>query len=125
MRTEKTQIDKERCTGCGACVKTCPHNLIELVPAVKSVYVACSSNEKGGVCNKFCKVSCIGCMRCVKECPHDAIRVENFLAYIDYEKCTSCGKCVAVCPKKCIIQDGPAEVEPEKEPQEETAGSSV
>jgi len=105
----KTTINAEHCTGCGACLRTCPHHLIELLPASKAVYVACSSNEKGGVCNKFCEVSCIGCMRCVKECPYDAIHVENSLAYIDYEKCTSCGKCVSVCPKKCIIQDGQAE----------------
>jgi electron transport complex protein RnfB len=100
----RTTIDPALCTGCGACVKACPHKLIELVPETSYVTVACSSHEKGAVCNKFCKVSCIACLRCEKACPHDAIHVVDFLARIDYEKCTSCGECVKVCPKKCIIE---------------------
>lgn len=115
-----TTIDGDKCTGCGACVKACPRRLIELVPATNKVIVACSSHEKGAVCNKFCKVSCIACMRCVKECPHDAIHVDNFLAWIEYDKCTSCGKCVAVCPKKCIIQYGPPVPESAAAPGPET-----
>lgn len=100
----KISVDQERCTGCGACVKACPRDLIILQPVNKKVHISCSSTDKGGVCNKYCKVSCIGCMRCVKECPVDAITVTDFLAVIDPEKCINCGKCVTVCPKKCIEQ---------------------
>jgi electron transport complex protein RnfB len=39
---------------------------------------------------------------CEKVCPHQAIKVENNLARIDYDKCTSCGACVGKCPRKCI-----------------------
>lgn len=99
----KVYIDRDKCTGCGACVAECPRNLIILQETAKTVFVACSTQDKGALCNKYCKVSCIGCMRCVKECPTGAITVENNLAVIDPEKCTNCGKCVRVCPKKCIL----------------------
>ena len=42
-------------------------------------------------------------MMCVKACQHDAIHVTNFLASIDYDKCTGCGDCVAKCPKHVIF----------------------
>ena len=31
-----------------------------------------------------------------------AIKLENNLAIVDYEKCDGCGTCKEVCPKKCI-----------------------
>ena len=53
---------------------------------------------------KTCDNACIGCGICVKNCPAEAIKVENFVAHIDYDKCTNCGTCVSKCPKKAIIQ---------------------
>ena len=41
-------------------------------------------------------------MKCVKACEHDAVKVENFLAEIDADKCTGCGECAKVCVKGCI-----------------------
>lgn len=38
-----------------------------------------------------------------KNCPAEAIKVENFHAIIDYEKCTGCGVCMEKCPKKAIV----------------------
>ncbi|HOG01284.1 MAG TPA: 4Fe-4S binding protein, partial [Clostridia bacterium] len=49
-----------------------------------------------------CAAGCIACRRCEKECPEGAIRMENELAVIDYDKCTGCGRCVEVCPTRCI-----------------------
>ena len=40
-------IEKEKCVSCGKCIKTCPKNLIELVPYKSKVHVACSSKDKG------------------------------------------------------------------------------
>ncbi|MFQ9440833.1 MAG: 4Fe-4S binding protein [Acutalibacteraceae bacterium] len=44
----------------------------------------------------------MACMKCVKACEYDAIKIENFRAIIDPDKCTACGACVDVCPKDCI-----------------------
>lgn len=95
-------IDRDLCTGCGACVKMCPNQIISTVPEASRVYVACSSHDKGAYTRKVCKAGCIGCMKCQKTCEFDAIKVTDNLASIDPEKCTNCGKCVEVCPTKVI-----------------------
>ena len=95
-------IDMSKCMGCARCVAACPKNIIELVPISKKVYVACSSTDKGAVTKNYCSSGCIGCKICEKKCEFDAIKVENNLAKIDYDKCTSCGLCAESCPKKII-----------------------
>jgi NAD-dependent dihydropyrimidine dehydrogenase PreA subunit len=49
-------IDKETCTGCGACVDICPVDALKL-------------NEKAEVDPD----TCIDCGTCVDECPVEAI----------------------------------------------------
>ncbi len=98
-------VDPEKCTGCGACVKACPRNLIELVPISKQVHILCTSHDKGAEAKKRCgnSTACIGCGLCVKKCPVDAISMQDNLAVIDYEKCISCGQCALACPTKAIV----------------------
>jgi len=98
-------IDEDKCVSCGACVKACPNNIIELRkkgPKSRRIFVSCVNKDKGAVAKKACAVACIGCGKCVKECPFDAITLENNLAYIDYNKCRLCRKCVLVCPTHAI-----------------------
>lgn len=95
-------INPETCIGCGKCVKTCPNNVIDLVPKSSKVVVMCNNPEKGAVARKQCKNVCIGCKKCEKACPSDAIKVENNLARIDYEKCSGCKECFETCVTKCI-----------------------
>lgn len=95
-------VNRENCTACGMCVKTCPQSIIKLVPVKSKVHVLCSSTDKGAVARKNCDNACIGCMKCVKVCNFDAIHVEDNLARIDYSKCTSCGLCVYECPTGAI-----------------------
>lgn len=95
-------IEKEKCVSCGKCIKTCPKNLIELVPYKSKVHVACSSKDKGIVVKQSCEKGCIGCKLCEKNCKFDAIHVEDNVAHIDYEKCINCGLCAMKCPTKVI-----------------------
>jgi Na+-translocating ferredoxin:NAD+ oxidoreductase RNF subunit RnfB len=100
-------IIDDKCVSCGACVKACPRNLIELRRKAKKdrkIYVACSNCDKGGPARRACKVACIACTKCVKVCEFDAITIENNLAYIDAYKCTFCRKCVIECPTNAIIE---------------------
>ncbi len=105
---EKTGLPvviQDKCTGCGDCVRACPKDIIELRNKGKKdrrIFVSCINEEKGGIAKKYCSVACIGCSKCFKECNYDAITIENFLAYIDYNKCVLCRKCVAVCPTDAI-----------------------
>lgn len=96
------KTDKSLCTACGACVKKCPKNLIELIPASAKVYVACSTKCLGKEVMSACTVGCIGCGLCAKNCPENAITMENNLPIIDYEKCSGCLTCVSKCPRKTI-----------------------
>lgn len=103
------EVDEEKCTACGACVKACPKRIIELrkkAPKGRKIYVSCVNKDKGAVARKACKVACIGCGKCAKVCPFEAITVESNLAYIDFTKCKMCRKCVAECPTGAIVEFG-------------------
>ena len=99
------EVDDDKCTACGACAKICPKRIIELRDkGVKNrrVFVSCVNKDKGAVARKACSAACIGCGLCAKNCPFNAIKVENNLAYIDFNLCRLCRKCVAVCPTGAI-----------------------
>ena len=103
--TRIPEVNEEKCTACGACVKACPKKVIELRnkgPKGRRVFVSCVNKDKGGVARKACSAACIGCGKCQKVCPFGAIKVENNLAYIDFELCRSCRKCVTECPTGAI-----------------------
>ena len=91
-------MDGEACKACGACVKACPRNLIDLIPYEQKITVKCRSTEKGKAVMAACEIGCIGCKKCEKNCPSDAIHVVDQLAEIDPAKCTGCGLCAETCP---------------------------
>jgi Na+-translocating ferredoxin:NAD+ oxidoreductase subunit B len=100
-------VDEEKCVACGLCVKTCPRHIIELRnKGIKNrrVFVSCVNIEKGALAKKNCNVACIGCGKCEKVCEFDAIKIENNLAYIDFNKCKLCRKCVQECPTGAILE---------------------
>lgn len=105
--TRLPEVVEDKCTACGACVKACPKNIIELRkqgPKSRRIYVSCVNKDKGAVARKACNVGCIGCSKCQQACPFEAITIENNLAYIHDDKCRLCRKCVSVCPTSSILE---------------------
>ncbi|MFH1616202.1 MAG: RnfABCDGE type electron transport complex subunit B [Planctomycetota bacterium] len=113
-------VDYEKCTGCTACSKACPRNLIEMVPfsSDNMIVVACSSKESGKDTRKMCKVGCIACGLCAKQ--SDLFKVENNLALLDYENYQPAEQtetAVNKCPTGVIVYRGknaPADRQPEQ-----------
>ncbi len=89
-------VNHTACIGCGICAQTCPQKIIEIVPDIIRTEVLCSSYHNGPYTKKVCSSGCIGCHKCEKTCPQGAITVDNFLARIDWNKCTACGACASV-----------------------------
>ena len=97
------RINPVECRACKMCVNTCPKGLIEMMPLHRiTAAVLCKNHDKGAVTRKQCSAGCIGCMKCVKVCEYDAVKVENFVAHVDYSKCVGCGKCHEACPVGAI-----------------------
>jgi RnfABCDGE-type electron transport complex B subunit len=120
-------VDYEKCTGCTACSKSCPRNLIEMVPFSQEnmMTVACNSKENGKSTRSMCKVGCIACGLCVKQ--SEQFRVENNLARLDYEKYQPTDKeetAMEKCPTGVIIYVGknaPVPRPPKQKPTPATA----
>ena len=55
-------VNENRCVACGACVKECPKEAIE-------VWKGCYA--------KINEESCVGCGKCAKVCPADCITVKE------------------------------------------------
>lgn len=102
IRNGVAVVDPERCSGCSACVETCPKKLIRLIPYDTPYVVACMSHEKGAAVMRQCKIGCIGCSLCQKACEVGAVSVQENLAVIDLAKCAGCGKCAEKCPRHII-----------------------
>ena len=105
--TGLAEVIEDKCIACGACVKACPKNIIEMRrkgPKSRRIFVSCINEDKGGIARKACQSACIGCSKCLKECTFDAILIEQNLAYIDDAKCRLCRKCVPVCPTGSILE---------------------
>ena len=96
------EVDKEKCTNCGACREACPRHIIVEVPYKQKVFVNCNNKDKGPQVTKVCANSCIACGMCERTCKKDAIHVVNNVAVIDYDKCVNCKMCAKACPKNAI-----------------------
>ncbi len=120
-------VDYEKCTGCTACSKACPRNLIEMVPFrhENMMTVACSNKETGKATRSMCKVGCIACGICAKQT--DVFSVENNSARLDYQKYqpneqteTAFNKC----PTCVIVYRGPS-APPPRQPKQKPAAKTA
>ena len=76
IRGNELVWDKEKCTGCATCAKSCPQGAIQIITSV-------NTEENKYVVEKF-EVDigyCIFCGLCVESCPYEAL----FMSY-DYER---------------------------------------
>lgn len=103
--TQMAVVDPEKCTSCGACVKACPKNVLDMQPVTLPVRVLCRAAEEGVLVSDNCKIGCVGCELCMLACKFDAIKMENHLPVIDREKCTGCMMCAEVCPTAAMWGD--------------------
>lgn len=102
-------IDKEKCTGCEACLSSCVQGLIKLVPEDATNFIPCSSKNNEQESFEVCGYGCIGCGDCAIACPKEAInmvignKIDGRYAEIDYDKCEGCVSCTAACRRKIIV----------------------
>jgi electron transport complex protein RnfB len=110
-------VDYDKCTGCTACSKACPRNLIKMVPFSHEnmMVVACNSKETGKSTRSNCKVGCIGCGLCAKQT--DIFTVEDNLARVDYgryQPSEQTETAMNKCPTKVIVFRGKTAKVPER-----------
>lgn len=102
-------VDYEKCTGCTACSKACPRDLIEMVPFTNEnmMTVACHSAENGKATRLMCKVGCIGCKMCTKQ-SESFIMDGDFakLNYNNYAPGESFETAMIKCPTGVIVYRG-------------------
>jgi ferredoxin len=100
-------IDYAKCTGCGACVRACPRNIIESIPfkQERMLVIACSNKEPARLVKQVCTVGCVGCKMCQKLLA-DMFQIKDNLAYIDYEHYAGeedREKVIAKCPADVMV----------------------
>ncbi len=78
-------IDYQKCIGCKACARTCPRNIITMVPfkAERMLVVACSNQDRGPDVKGVCDVGCIGCTACSRNA--DLMQMDGNLPTINYD----------------------------------------
>ena len=102
-------FNKNLCSNCGNCLKSCPKNLWVLASQSKKVFIPCAAQSSLKKNAAYCEHSCLGCGKCRKACPAKAIIREGAIGQekalvVNQEQCLSYGEscqhiCASVCPR--------------------------
>lgn len=103
-------INYDKCTGCGACVKACPRNIISIVPfkSERILAVTCSNKDFGNPVREMCEVGCIGCKACTRV-EKGLINMKDNLPIVDWEKYDPSMNLMGVqekCPREALVWIG-------------------
>jgi heterodisulfide reductase subunit A len=69
-----SEVDPEKCIGCGRCAEICPYNAIEMIETTKEMGLYTVTDKKAHIIDAVCK----GCGACAAECPLGAIDQKHF-----------------------------------------------
>ncbi len=105
MKDNMPVIDREKCTGCGVCVKACPKQVLQLLPKDATCYVPCSNHDSGKAVSGVCSAGCVHCMACTRK-GKDVVNMVNGRIEIGYEQMTDdmAKACVGACSKQFIFR---------------------
>lgn len=100
-------VDYDKCTGCRACEKVCPRNIITMVPfkSREVLVVACSNQDTGPAVKEVCEVGCIGCKACIKQ-SGGLMEMKGTLPELDYsayQPDTDLQPAVEKCPMESLV----------------------
>jgi electron transport complex protein RnfB len=95
-------VNPEACTGCGLCVRACPRAVIDLIPRVHKIFLACVNHDRGARVKKYCTVGCTACTLCVKATPSGAITMEESLPVLNYTTSENFVVAAYTCPSACF-----------------------
>jgi electron transport complex protein RnfB len=102
-------IDWDKCTGCGLCVKECPKGIIELVPKGMKIAYRCAYSPLRNIPSRDrCGFGCTHCRKCFSACEYGAIdwNKEKLIPEFNSEKCVLCLECIKACPQNTLIVIG-------------------
>jgi Fe-S-cluster-containing dehydrogenase component len=106
-------FQKDRCTGCGACVVACmDRNGTDLSRTPPNRRLRRQEGLQNGTPYvQFAMLACRHCAepQCVAACPTAAMHREGPWVRVDAAACVACGQCAARCPFDAIVltADGP------------------
>jgi len=72
-----SQVNSEKCIGCGRCAEICPYNAIQLIETTKQMGLYTVSEMKAHILDAVC----VGCGACAAECPVGAIDQKHYSKY--------------------------------------------
>lgn len=96
-------VNPKKCNGCGKCVKACPRDIIDLVPSVHKIFLACANHDFGMKVKNYCSIGCTACTACMQYTPSGAISMVDNLPVLDYTKEENFIVASNKCPSRCFV----------------------